>query len=706
MHTETEQVQNEAARLREENARLMCSVDELHRQLRTSEGQLRILCDVATDGYWDLDIRTNELNLSPGLKAMLGYRSEEIVPPGIGIRSLLMRDDYRRAIASWRLHRRFGQPINLDLRVLHRSGSTVWLNCRVVTTRDSSNRPIRVLGTHIDVTAQKEAEAALLASNLNLESRVTERTRALERERDRVLSLASTVPGVIYTFALRDDLTICFPYISDGCQDVFGVSANSLAKGVDIASSYIHEADRDRMLANLNRSYNEFQPWHEVYRYNHPDKGVVWLESTSIPTQCEQHVVLWHGFTRDVTHRKLHEDELFRLKQVADRRATLLSTARQVSMDILLSRPGPEAIRHILDTVKELVSADYAVVAIKDLELEEFVQIIGDRSLDATVTDADSMIVPRDMLSGIPFGSDRVEPVFDTHDIQRFRHLSFMPKVNVAFGIPIVRRGEILGTLFVGIADNKPPLHSAEEEAVTALADYVAVAIHYHRQLRHQQSLTRNFVNLLDEERRNIAFELHDGLTQFVISAHIFLDTYYDGLKDTDRHGDANLDRGIECLRLAVLESRRMVNDFSALKLDEMGLSGALEQLIDKEKEIAYWQDVSFAHNVAYRRFNQDLETSIYRITQEALSNVRKHSGSDRVSVTLIETPCDSGESYLRLSVRDWGRGLSEKDNEEQVGHLGMRSMRERTRMVDGIFNITSAPGAGVHISVTFELAC
>jgi signal transduction histidine kinase len=271
-------------------------------------------------------------------------------------------------------------------------------------------------------------------------------------------------------------------------------------------------------------------------------------------------------------------------------------------------------------------------------------------------------------------------------------------------GIPIVQDGNAIGALFIGGAPGCANFSDAAEAALVALADYAAVAIHYQRQLKQQRSLTHGFVNLLERERRTVAYEVHDGITQHLMAANAFLDSYCDSRTKTDAAAAMNLEQAKTCLRIAVQESRRLINGLSALTLDDIGLPGSLRQLLNEQADLAGWKDADFIHNTGGRRYGVDLETAIYRIAQEALSNVRKHSGSDDVSVRLHEGHGDDGDKLLTLTVQDWGNGFDPRMVTSEYGHVGLRSMNERTKLLDGGFSVESAPGAGTRIIAVFEL--
>jgi signal transduction histidine kinase len=185
------------------------------------------------------------------------------------------------------------------------------------------------------------------------------------------------------------------------------------------------------------------------------------------------------------------------------------------------------------------------------------------------------------------------------------------------------------------------------------------------------------------------------------MAASAFLDSY---CTKNDTPEDMDLEKGLTCLRLAVNESRRLINGLRALTLDEMGLGRSIQQLLDEQAELAGWNDISFEHNTLDRRYGVELETAVYRIAQEALSNARKHASTDRLSIQLNETKSDHGSQLLTLTVQDWGNGFEPSGVTTTYGHVGLQSMLERTRLLKGEFRTESTPGAGAIVSAIFDV--
>ena len=224
--------------------------------------------------------------------------------------------------------------------------------------------------------------------------------------------------------------------------------------------------------------------------------------------------------------------------------------------------------------------------------------------------------------------------------------------------------------------------------------------------LKQQQLLTHGFMNTLEEERRSMAYDLHDGLTQYVMASQAFFDTYAERYRAPQVQIPEDLEKGLKYLSQAVLEARRVVNNLRSLALDELGLAGALEQLMNEEQMRAGWRQADLDHNIQSRRFETILETAVYRVAQEALANARKHAEADHVQVLLRTEPeTESGPSRLTLEVRDWGKGFEAQAKRKEYNHLGLHSMAEHVNLLRGSFEIWSVLGEGTRIKAVFSIS-
>lgn len=216
---------------------------------------------------------------------------------------------------------------------------------------------------------------------------------------------------------------------------------------------------------------------------------------------------------------------------------------------------------------------------------------------------------------------------------------------------------------------------------------------------RVQRLLTHRIITALEEERRAISFELHDGLTQYVMSSFAFFEAFAATVTPSETRLPIDLQKGLKYLHDAVIEARRMVNGLRSLALDELGLVGALEQLLNEEAERMLWEEAPLIVPAPIPRFEPMLETAAYRVVQEALSNIRKHAATKRVAVTIrMISSVDKKKWRLQIEVQDWGKGFTVSEKRETYSHVGLHSMAERVHLLQGTMHIESKLGEGTRI--------
>ena len=147
-------------------------------------------------------------------------------------------------------------------------------------------------------------------------------------------------------------------------------------------------------------------------------------------------------------------------------------------------------------------------------------------------------------------------------------------------------------------------------------------------------------------------------------------------------------------------EARRVIAGLRPAILDDFGLSSAIS--FELQAQRADGLEVEFNDGLGSIRLDPTLETALFRVVQEALTNVRKHSHSRRVAVSL-----ERRASWVYLEVRDWGRGFRPAAAQASIGpgeRVGLAGMHERIALISGRLTIRSRPGAGTRIQIQAPL--
>ncbi|EBA16433.1 sensor histidine kinase [Roseobacter sp. SK209-2-6] len=215
------------------------------------------------------------------------------------------------------------------------------------------------------------------------------------------------------------------------------------------------------------------------------------------------------------------------------------------------------------------------------------------------------------------------------------------------------------------------------------------------------KELTQRVLDAQEEERGRVARELHDSISQLLVGVRFALDNASRRFKrgELDR-AIPPLDRGIENLATAITEVRRISRDLRPGVLDDLGLGPALKTLTD---EFAARTGIvsSFSTVVFRNRLDQDAKIALYRIAQEALMNIERHSNATHMTMDLR-----GHAKGATMRITDNGCGLPPEQERAGPG-IGLRNMQERIEQLDGTLRILSSRGtqSGTVIEVTLPLS-
>lgn len=210
---------------------------------------------------------------------------------------------------------------------------------------------------------------------------------------------------------------------------------------------------------------------------------------------------------------------------------------------------------------------------------------------------------------------------------------------------------------------------------------------------RQKAELLRHIVAAQEEERSRIARELHDETAQTLTAASLNFATLQNLLEDKPQLAGL-VGRLQDLCRQMNRDLYRLVHDLRPAQLDDLGLVPALRYLTDEGQRDARLE-VDFGVIGRIHRLDPYVETVIFRIVQEALTNVTRHAGTDRASVQLV-----FGERNLTLTVHDEGRGFDTAEQRQNQRGWGLVGMTERIESINGSLRIESQPGEGTLIVV------
>ena len=282
--------------------------------------------------------------------------------------------------------------------------------------------------------------------------------------------------------------------------------------------------------------------------------------------------------------------------------------------------------------------------------------------------------------------SERVDAVVDDPEIDQ--RLARELGITSAIYLPLAVRGKPLGV--VAVHDRLGGSAHFDEDDVRLAETLVArAAIAVDLSERVSRDALRRVVDAQELERARLARELHDETGQALTSILLGL-KHLDDVIETDDAREATA--ALRELVVTTLQDvRRLAVELRPSALDDFGLVPAIERLagtLAEQSELV----VDLEARLGEQRLPAEAETALYRIVQEALTNVVKHASARRVSITLVRK-----EGFAVVVVEDDGQGFDPRTT--RTGSLGFVGMRERVELVGGRLTVESAPGAGTTIA-------
>jgi signal transduction histidine kinase len=281
--------------------------------------------------------------------------------------------------------------------------------------------------------------------------------------------------------------------------------------------------------------------------------------------------------------------------------------------------------------------------------------------------------------------SERIDSVLDDPEVHK--EVSRQLAARTGMWVPLIAREQAIGVLEIHDKEDPDPRFTHDDfRLAETFAARAAVAVELSQ--RVARDAVRRVVQAQELERQRLARELHDETGQALTSILLGLKPLEEAL--AEHPARAALTGLREQVVSALQDVRRLAVELRPAVLDDFGLVPALERLTDAFAEQSEIR-IDFHSALGDRRLPSEIETTLYRVVQESLTNIVKHASAHNVSVSLARR-----ESTVAAVIEDDGAGFDQRAvREEGVGLLGMQ---ERLALVDGRLEIESRLGAGTTI--------
>jgi signal transduction histidine kinase len=379
-----------------------------------------------------------------------------------------------------------------------------------------------------------------------------------------------------------------------------------------------------------------------------------------------------------------------RLYEASTRWSRQLQSLNEVGNALATETDLERLLDLVVRRLRELIGARVVAVALPSG---------GDELWFAAVAGADDVLGTTLSRSGSKSGavlerrrSERIDSVIDDPEVQQAvtRRLG----ARTGLWVPLIARDEVIGVLEIHDKEGDDARFSDDDlRLAEAFAARAAVAVELSQ--RVARDAVRRVVQAQELERRRLARELHDETGQALTSILLGLKPLEDAL--AEHPARAALGELREQVVNALQDVRRLAVELRPAVLDDFGLVPALERLTDAFAEQSDVR-VDFHSALGEARLPSEVETALYRVVQESLTNIVKHANARNISVSLARR-----ESGVAAVIEDDGAGFDPRAaSEEGIGILGMR---ERLALIDGRLEVESRPGAGTTVVAEVPLS-
>ena len=641
--------------------------------LRESEERYRIIAETATDAIMTIDAESTIIFVNPAVERIFGYTRAELLGQRL---TLLMPETLRRRYQAWmKSYLATGERHiswqGIELSGLHKTGREIPLE---ISFSEFSKDGRRLFTGFVrDITERKQAAQALRKSE--------ERFRLMvEGIKDYAIFMLDA-EGRVETW-------------NTGAEEIKGYRAAEII-GKHFSCFYPpEERERGKPDRQLQTATTAGRVEDEGWRVR-KDGTRFWANVIiTAVTNKEGKLIGFTKITHDLTERKRAEETLAALYETNLKIQEPLELKERLSLIIRAS----ETVLH-LDRVNILLADQegHWLEAVATFGTDEPLETIrvpigpaGGGIVKAYLT---QQMITWDGRDPVP-EEFRLKPPYDQITALRSR---------VFANVPLVVEGKSIGVLGADRKHSRRPFDTVTLKLLQLFAAQAGLAIEnarlYEEQLFHRErlrALTAGVLKIKEEEAKRIAHALHDEAGQLLASVHLALEEI---AQEIPSSAHVPLQHIREQLIRVEDQLRRLSHELRPTILDDLGLQPAIHFLA---QGVSARAGISTSVEGSIEgRLSWPVETAIYRIVQEALTNVIKHAEASSVRIQLRR---EAG--VIRCAVRDDGIGfyVPAVFNRREKRGLGFLGIRERVDSLGGKLSVISAPGQGTEVLITIPI--
>jgi PAS domain S-box-containing protein len=736
-------------------------IEETHENLKKTKEQLQFAIDGSGVGAWDWNIITGEQEFSDRWANMLGYTLNELEPTTMKTWvDLTHPEDF--LIAQKILHDHFEKKIptyKIEMRLKHKSGQWIWVIDRgKVVEWDDSGNPLRMVGTHFDITERKQTEIALKESKAKLST------------------LMDNLPGMAYQ--CRNDVHWTMLFVNNSCKKLTGYEPNQIINNK--GKSYydlIHADDRVFVKKKVEEALRIGEHFELEYRIISADGKEKWVWERGVQSISQVHgQELIEGVIHDITDRKKAEERNRYLAIMLDSsplayivtdlvgRVTdvnpalekmtgytkeellgqnpIILNAEKNAEDVqksifealqkeevwtgeILDRKKNGDLHYVKSSIFPMYDEEENVIsyvgfqediserrntqnALKESEgfLKETQTIgkLGSYTLDIPSGKWVSSEI-LDNIFGIDSNFDKsfdgwtkiLHPEWQSIMIDYFNQEVVEDKNKFDKEYQIIRQNDKAELWVHGIGELK---YNDDNQPITMVGTIRDITESKFAEAKLKESedklrnLSRYLNNVREEDRKKIARAVHDDLGQKLTAINLDVSWIKQNIPAEFVELKEMFEPVLEMVNQSIITVQKISTELRPGILDDLGLLNAIQW---QSNEISRRSNLVFTLNLYEDEIAlpDKVKTALFRVYQEALTNIVRHSKANNVSVNL-----GIQERNIIFEISDDGIGIS-KSNINDFTSFGIIGMRERVASINGIIEITNLANTGTKIKMT-----
>ncbi|MCK4538344.1 MAG: PAS domain S-box protein [Candidatus Krumholzibacteria bacterium] len=592
-----------------------------------------------------------------------------------------------------------GGAWHLDVKYVYLAPDLVMVHIDDVTNRVLAQQELEKYKEHLEDLVQKRT-GQLEETNEKLRNEIDERELteiALRESEARYRAVSELTTDYTYSGVVYEDGRMKKEWVAGAFASITGYDpeeADHVLGNLEI----IHPEDRHIGLGQ-RQSYFSGSIKVKEFRLIRKNGSIVWVMSYGLLVErTEDGGVRVLGAVKDITERKNAEIVLER----RNRELRVLKVIREI---FRVEDDMTEAFSQILDLIHDETRIKKIVVLVPDQDRGGFRLLLSKNVPDDLIPPLD-YIGEDDEYAALVTKTDGVvvlEDVAEDPDPDRRRVKEEM-NLSRTLAMPVRVAGEVRAVFVMGIPvgmelpADKPDFFSVVGNQIGVemeRAELLKSRTEYQKQLR---KLAGNLLKTNEDVRTEIAHDLHDVIGQAAAGINTEVKLFEESLppkniKTIEWAGHIRKE-----LKGLIGEIRRAAYSLHPPMLEDLGLIPTLKWYINRIVE-----PEGFEIELSATGFDEELPSylalSFYRIAQEALTNVVRHSEAEFIVLKVIK-----GFPWVIMDIRDDGKGFQTKGEDAVVEGLGITGMRERVQNMGGKFNISSSPGQGTHVRVKIPL--